>query len=337
MSDCSFARARAPKRFALQAGAAALLACFIAPFAAAQQASYPSKTIRIIASQSPGGGIDSVCRIVAPRLSEALGQTVIVDNRPGANGSVAAELTAKSPPDGHTLMLGAVGNLGTNVLFYRKLGYDPLTDLAAVTSAVLSVNVMVVHPSVPARSVKEFVELARKHPGQLAFGSSGTGGAGFLAGALFQRLTKTEILHVPYKGSGPAMVDLVAGQTQLGFASQPSTVGFIRDGKLRPLAVTTARRSKLLPDLPTIAEAGVKGYESHAWYGFVVPARTPEAIVLRLQQEIARIILLPEVNQQLLAKGLEGWTMAPGEFSAYIRSEVAKWTRVIRDTRLNEK
>jgi tripartite-type tricarboxylate transporter receptor subunit TctC len=314
----------------------AMLASLLVPLAAAQQAAYPSKTIRMIASQAPGGGIDTLCRIVAPKLSDTIGQTVIVDNRPGANGSLAAEITAKSPPDGHTLMLGAVGNLATNVLFYKKLGYDPLRDLAPVTSAVLSVNVLVVHPSVPARSVKELVALARKRPNELAYGTSGTGGAGHLAGALFRQLTKTELLHVPYKGGGPAMIDLVAGQTQLGFASQPSSAGFIRDGRLRALAVTSAHRSKLFPQLPTIAEAGVPGYESHAWYGFVVPAKTPQPVVSRLNQELTRILHAPDVIQALLAQGLEVWTMTPDAFGAYIRSEAEKWTRVIKEAGINE-
>ena len=313
-----------------------LIALLLAPLAAAQQAAFPSKAVRIIASQAPGGGIDTVCRIVAPKLSEGLGQTVIVENRPGANGSVAAEITAKSAPDGYTLMLGAVGNLGTNVIFYTKLGYDPLTDLAPVTSAVSSVNVMVVHPSVPAHSVKEFVALARKRPNSLAYGTSGTGGAGHLAGALFQIMTKTQILHVPYKSGGPAMVDLVAGQTQLGFGSQPSTVSFIRDGKLRALAVTAAKRSKLLPQLPTLAEAGVPGYESHAWYGFVVPAKTPHAIIARLNQEITKALLQPETTQALLGQGLEAWTMTPEQFGAYIKAEQGKWTRVIREAGITE-
>jgi len=309
----------------------------LAPTVAAQQASpYPSKTIRIIASQAPGGGIDAVCRIVAPKLSDAVGQTVIVDNRPGANGSLAAEITAKSPPDGYTLMLGAVGNLGTNVLFFKKLGYDPLRDLAPITSAVSSGNVLVVHPSVPAHSVKDLIALARKRPNELAYGTSGTGGAGHLAGALFRRMTKTELLHVPYKGGGPAMVDLVSGQTQVGFASPPSAAVFIRDGKLRALAVSTARRSRLFPQLPTIAEAGVPGYESHAWYGFVVPAKTPDAVVSRLHQELVRILQNPDVTQAVLGQGLEVWTMTPDAFGAYIRSEAAKWTRVIREAGINE-
>jgi tripartite-type tricarboxylate transporter receptor subunit TctC len=313
-----------------------ILASLFAPLAAAQQAAYPSKAIRIIASQAPGGGIDSVCRIVAPKLSESVGQPVIVDNRAGANGSLAAELTAKSPPDGYTLMLGAVGNLGTNPLFYKQLGYDPLRDLAPITSAVSSVNVLVVHPSVPAHSVKDLLALARKRPDALAYGTSGTGGAGHLAGALFQRLTRTQLLHVPYKGGGPAMIDLIAGQTQLGFASQPSSAAFIRDGKLRALAVTTAKRSKLFPQLPTIAEAGVPGYESHAWYGFVVPTKTPQQVVARLNQEIIRILGLPDVSQALLAQGLEVWTMTPEAFGAYIRSEAEKWTKVIREAGINE-
>jgi tripartite-type tricarboxylate transporter receptor subunit TctC len=313
-----------------------LVACSLGTFAAAQQAAYPAKAIRIIASQAPGGGIDSVCRIVAPKLAEAVSQTVIVDNRPGANGSLAAEITAKSPPDGYTLMLGAVGNLGTNPLFYKQLGYDPLRDLAPVTSVVSSVNVLVVHPSVPAQSVKEIIALARKRPNALAYGTSGTGGAGHLAGALFQSLTKTQLLHVPYKGGGPAMIDLIAGQTQLGFASQPSAAGFIRDGKLRALAVTTAKRSKLFPQLPTIAEAGVPGYESHAWYGFVVPTKTPQPVVARLNQEIVRILGLPDVSQALLAQGLEAWTMTPEAFGAYIRSEAEKWGKVIREAGINE-
>jgi len=315
---------------------AALLASLFAPLVAAQQATYPSRTVRMIASQAPGGGIDALCRIVAPKLADGLGQNVIVDNRTGANGSVAAEITAKSPPDGYTLMLGAVGNLATNVLFYKKLGYEPLADLAPVASAVSSVNVLVVHPSVPANSVKELIALARKRPNQLAYGSSGTGGTGHMAGALFQRITKTQILHVPYKGSGPAMVDLVAGQTQLGFASQPSVASFITDSRLRALAVTTARRSKLFPQLPTLAEAGVPGYESHAWYGFVVPAKTPQPIVARLNQEITRALNLPDTGKALLAQGFEAWTMTPEAFGTYIKSEAEKWGRIIRESGITE-
>ena len=316
--------------------AATIVASLLTPFAAAQQTPYPSKLVRMIASQAPGGGIDSLCRIVAPKLSEALGQSVVVENRAGANGSVAAEITAKSPPDGYTIMLGAVGNLGTNTIFYKKLGYDPLRDLAPVTSAILSGNVVVVHPSMPVRNIRELIALAKKKPNALAYGTSGTGGSGHLAGALFRRMTNTELLHVPYKGGGPAMVDLVAGQTQVGFASQPSAVTFIRDGRLRALAVTTSHRSKIFLDLPTVAESGVPGYESHAWYGFVVPAKTPQAIVTRLNTEIVRILNTSDVSQAVAAQGLEVWTMTPDAFGAFIKSEAEKWTRVIRDIGANE-
>jgi tripartite-type tricarboxylate transporter receptor subunit TctC len=273
---------------------------------------------------------------VSSKLGDALGQTVIVDNRPGANGSVAGELTAKSPSDGYTLMLGAVGNLGINPFFYKKLGYDPLRDLAPVTSAISSGNVLVVHPSVPAKSVKELIALARARPGELAYGTSGTGGAGHLAGALFQRMTKIELLHVPYKGGGPAMVDLVAGQTQIGFASPPSALPFINPGKLRALAVSTSRRSKFFPQLPTIAEAGVPGYESHAWYGFVVPAKTPQSIIVRLNKELVQILNMRDTSEALLKLGLEVWTNTPEAFGAYIRSESEKWGRVIREAGITE-
>jgi tripartite-type tricarboxylate transporter receptor subunit TctC len=308
---------------------------FVAPFAHAQ-APYPAKPIRLIASQAPGGGIDAVCRTVSGRLADTVGQTVIVDNRPGANGSLAAELTAKAPPDGYTLMLGAVGNLATNTFFYKKLGYEPLKELAPVTLAISSGNVLVVHPSVPAKSVKELIALAKRKPGELAYGTSGTGGAGHLAGALFRSMTKVEFLHVPYKGGGPAMVDLVAGQTQLGFASPPSAATFINSGKLRALAVSTARRSKLLPNLPTMAEAGVPGYESHAWYGFVVPAKTPQNIVARLNRELVQILNTQETSEALLKQGLEVWTSTPEFFGAYIKSEYEKWGRVIREAGITE-
>ncbi|MEO7726200.1 MAG: tripartite tricarboxylate transporter substrate binding protein [Burkholderiales bacterium] len=314
----------------------AMIASLFASLAFAQQPPFPAKPIRLIASQAPGGGVDFVCRIVAPKLSESLGQTVIVENRAGANGSVAADITAKAPPDGHVIMLGAVGNLGTNVIFYKPLAYDPLRDLAPITSAVLSGNVLVVHPSVPVRTVKDLIALARARPNALAYGTSGTGGSGHLAGALFRSMTHTQLLHVPYKGGGPAMIDLVAGQVQIGFASQPSAVVFIREGRLRALAVTTAQRSKLFPELPTVAEAGVPGYETHAWYGFVAPAKTPPAIIARLNQELVRILNAPDIAQAIAGQGLDVWTMKPDAFGAYLKSEVDKWTRVIRQVGIGE-
>jgi tripartite-type tricarboxylate transporter receptor subunit TctC len=312
-------------------GVAAGIWLTVAQLACAQQPAYPAKTIRLIASQAPGGGIDSVARIVSSRLSEAVGQTVIVDNRAGANGSLAAELTAKSPPDGYTVMLGAIGNLAVNTFFYKKLGYDPLQELAPVTMAVSGGNVLVVHPSVPARSVKELIALARARPGALALGTSGTGGAGHLAGSLFQSMAKITLLHVPYKGGGPAMVDLMAGQVQLIFASSASAGPNINSGRLRALAVTTVRRSKLFPDLPSIAEAGVPGYEAHSWYGFVVAAKTPQRIIDRLNREFVQILNRPDTGEALLKIGLEVWTSTPEVFGAYIKSEYDKWGRIIRE------
>ena len=312
-------------------GALASALLTAAQLACAQPTAYPAKSVRLIASQAPGGGVDAVARIVSSKLSEALGQSVIVENRAGANGSLAAELTAKSPPDGYTLMLGAVGNLGVNTFFIRQMTYDPLQDLAPVTLAVSSGNVLVVHPSVPVNSVRELLALARARPGALAYGSSGVGGAGHLAGALFQSMAKIELLHVPYKGGAPAMVDLLAGQVQLSFASSPTAVTHVNAGRLRALAVTTARRSTLFPDLPPIAEAGVPGYEAHSWYGFVVPSKTPQGIVARLNREIVQILNRPETGEALLKLGLEAWTSTPEAFGAYIKSEYDKWGRIIRE------
>ncbi len=301
------------------------------PAATGSGQAYPVKTLRLIASQSAGGGVDTVARLVASRLSEAVGQTVIVDNRAGANGSLAAELTAKSPPDGYTLMLGAVGNLGVNKFFIKQMNYDPFTELAPVTLAVSSSSVLVVHPSVPVKSVKELLALARARPGALAHGSSGVGGAGHLAGALFQSMAKVNLLHVPYKGGAPAMIDLLAGQVQLSFASTPTAVPNIGSGRLRALAVSTAQRSKLLPELPTIAQAGVPGYEAHSWYGFVVAAKTPHNIVARLNKEIVQILGRTDAGETLLKVGLETLTSTPEFFAGYIKSEVEKWGRIIRE------
>jgi tripartite-type tricarboxylate transporter receptor subunit TctC len=308
--------------------AAALLTA--AHAACAQQPAYPAKPIHLIASQSAGGGVDLVARVVSTRLNEAIGQSVVVDNKPGANGSLAAELTAKSPPDGYTLLLGAVGNLGVNAFFNKRMTYDPLQDLAPVTLAVSGANVLVVHPSVPASSVRELIALAKTRPGALAYGTSGVGSAGHLAGALFQSMAKVDLLHVPYKGGAPAMVDLLAGEVQLAFASSPTVAPNVSSGRLRPLAVTTPHRSKLFPQLPTIAEAGVPGYEAHSWYGFVVPAKTPPGIIMRLNREIVQILNRPDSNEALLKAGMEPWTSTPEAFGAYIKAEYDKWGRIIR-------
>jgi len=297
----------------------------------AQQAAFPAKSIRLIASSSPGGGIDTISRITASRLSEALGQTVIVDNRAGANGALAGGITARAAPDGYTLMLGAVANLAVITFFHKSVGYDPLRDLAPVTSAITAPSALVIHPSVPVKSVKDLVALAKAQPGKLTYSSSGTGGAGHLAGMLFESLAKVEFLHVPFKGGAPGMVALLAGDISLSFASMPTAVPHVKAGKLRALAITNARRSKLMPELPTIAEAGVAGYDSNSWYGFVVPAKTPAAIVSRLNAEIVKGLERPESVEAVLRLGQEVWTATPAEFGAHIRRDHEKWGRVLRE------
>lgn len=290
---------------------------------------YPAKPIRFVVANSPGGGLDVTARTISPRLISALGQQVIIDNRPGAAGSFAAEITARSAPDGYTVMLGAIGNLAVNVSLYKGLGYHPLRDLAPITFAVSGSNVLVVNPSVPAKTVQELIALARAQPGKLTYGSSGSGNAGHLAGELFKTMAKVDMVHVPYKGGAPAMVDLIAGQTQLIFSSPPTAVPQVKAGRIRALAVTTARRSAVLPDLPTIAESGLPGFEADNWYGIVVAKKTPRAIVDRLNAEFGRILNMPDIKEALLKLGLEAAPGTPEAFGAFMKSEYEKWGQLI--------
>ena len=297
----------------------------------AAQLNYPTKPVRFIAANSAGGGLDIVARTLAPRLAAVFGYQVIVDNRAGAAGSIASEITAHAPPDGHTIMTGSLGGLAVNTNLYKGLSYHPLRDLAAITFATSSSNVLVVNPSVPAKSVQELIALARAQPGKLTYGSSGAGNAGHLAGELFKSMTKTEMVHVPYKGGAPAMIDLIAGQVQLVFSSAPTAVPQVKAGKIRALAVTTLKRSTVLPDLPTIAESGLPGYEADNWYGIVTTAGTPRAVIDYLNTEILRALLSPDIKQLLFNQGLEVRTSTPAEFGAYMKSEFEKWARVIKD------
>ena len=265
-----------------------------------------------------------------------LGRPSIVDNRGGATGALAAEGTAKSPPDGYTIMLGGNGNLATGPLLNKKLGYEPLRDFAPVALVASAAQVMVVHPTLPAKSVKEFIAIARAQPGQLAYGSTGSGSGQHLAGVLFQRMAKVKLLHVPYRGGGPATVDLVAGQTQLGFASISSTATFVEQGRLRALAVTGKERSKIFPQLPTISEAGVPRYEAQNWYAFVAPAKTPQPVIARLNKEIVQILDSPESRERLLKLGIEVGTSTPEAFGAYLKSEHEKWGRLIQEAGITE-
>jgi tripartite-type tricarboxylate transporter receptor subunit TctC len=277
---------------------------------------------------APGGGTDTTARALTPKLSEKLGQQVIVDNRPGAAGNIATEITTKAPADGYTILMGTIAALSINPTLYGNLPFDPLKELAPVTRAVDSTNILVVHPTVPAKSVKELIALSKTK--QLNGGSSGVGGAGHLALELFNVLAGTKITHIPYKGGGPAMVDLLGGQINLIFATAASAVPHIKSGKINALAVTTSTRSKLVPDLPTVAETGLKGFEANNWYGLVVPAKTPRPIVDRLNKEFTAVLNMPEIREVLFKQGLDAAPSTPEAFGAYIKSETAKWAKVIK-------
>ena len=309
-----------------------MLGCAIAGAAAAQD--YPQKPIRIIIPFAPGGSNDIIGRLLAARLTETLGQQVMPDNRAGAGGSIGAELAAKSPPDGYTLVIGHIGTLAVNPTLYRKLAYNPTTDFAPISTIAKVANMMVVHPTLPARSVAELVALAKRQPGALAYGSGGTGGAGHLATEYFKLMAKIDMVHVPYKGTGPALVDLIAGQTQLVFAGIPGIVGHVKSGRLRPLGVSTTRRLAAFPDVPTIAEAGVPGYEATQWYGVLAPAGTPAPIIDRLNREIASWVQTPRLQERLVADGSEPFVTRPEEFSAFIKSEIARWAPVIKSANI---
>jgi len=304
---------------------AAVLAA--APCNAAEQ-KWPERPIRMLVGFAPGGGTDATARAIAPKMAELLGQQVIVDNRPGATGNIATDITAKSNPDGYTILMGTIAALAINPSLYDKLPFDPIRDLAPITRAVDSTNVLVVHPSVAAKSVKELIALAKAKP--LNCGSSGVGGAGHLALELFNLQTGTKMTHVPYKGGGPAMTELMGGQIQLIFATAASAVGPIKAGKIRALAVTTLKRSPLIPELPTVAETGLKGFEANNWYGLLVPAKTSRAIINRLNQDATTALNTPDIKEVLFRQGLDAAPESPEAFGAYIKSELAKWAKVVK-------
>ena len=303
------------------------LLSFTAAFAAEP---YPTKPIRMIVGFAPGGGTDLTARPVAQKLSELLGQQVIVENRPGAAGNVATEQVAKSAPDGYTLLMGTIAALAINPSLYGNLRFDPETDLAPVIQVVDATNVLALHPSVPASSVKELIALAREK--SLLAGSSGIGATGHLAIELFNLMADVKLVHVPYKGGGPAMGDLVGGQVNLIFATTASAIPHLKSGRIKGIAVTTAKRSALLPDLPTISESGLAGFDANNWYGLVVPAKTPRAIIDQLNAEVTKVLNMPDVKTTLFNQGLDPAPGTPEQFGAYIRSERAKWAKVIKES-----
>ena len=293
---------------------------------------YPSKPIRYIVPFPAGGGQDLVVRALAPRMSEALGQTVIVDNRPGAATMVGAELAAKSPPDGYTVFNGSNTTLAINPNLYSKVPYDPLKDFAAVTQIASLPNLLVVHPSLPVRTVKELAALARNRPGQLNYGSSGTGTPAQLAGVMFGDEAHAKLVHVPYRGSSQALTALISGETQMMFGSMTSTLPFVKSGRLRAIAVTGAKRSLAAPDVPTVAEAAFPGFEAVTWYGLFVPAGTPAAIVSKLNAEVVKILRAPDFRDWLVAQGADSVGSTPDELAAFVKTELVKYAKIVKDS-----
>jgi len=290
---------------------------------------FPAKAIRIISPFAAGGGNDTILRILAPKLTESLRQQIIIDTRAGANGVIGTDIAAKSAPDGYTLVLIPSGHT-VNATLNSKLPYDSIRDFTTVTLVGTSPLVLAVHPSVPARNVKELIAVAKARPGQLTYGSAGVGSSGHLAGAMFDALTGTNMVHVPYKGMSLALTDVMGGQVSMTFGTSASVVQHLRSGRLRGLAVTGARRSPALPDLPAVAEAGVPGYEASLWYGIVGPARIPREIVERLHAEFVATLKLADVRERLASQGVEAKTTTPDEFARILVADIERWARVIK-------
>ena len=290
------------------------------------------KSVRFVVGFTPGGPSDILARALAAKLAEARGQPVLVENRPGAGGNLAAEVVAKSAADGNTWLLGNNSILATNAALYGHLPFDPVKDFAPVALVAVQPNILVVHPSVPATTVAELIAYAKAQPGRLNYASSGAGAAAHLSGELFKAMTGVDMVHVPYKGAQPALTDVIAGQCQLMFATSASVLPYVKAGRLRALAVTTAQRSRSLPELPTVAEAGVPGFESITWHGVVVPIATPAPIVERLNRDINAALRDPELRARLEGLGAEIAGGTPQEFAVYIAREIPKWTKVVRDS-----
>ena len=305
-----------------------IAAAFLAPAVAGAQA-YPAKPLRLIIPFGPGGTNDILGRLVALRLGEALGQQIIPDNRGGAGGSIGMEVAAKSPPDGYTIAIGHIGTLAVNKTLYSRLGYDPVKSFDHITMISKLPNLMAVNPTVPAKSVKEYIALAKARPGKLTYGSGGTGGAGHLATEYLKLMTKTEMVHVPYRSTGLAVIDAVAGQTDMVFAGVPAIVPQTRTGRLRALGLSGTVRLKILPDVPTVAEA-VPGYEATQWYGIVAPAGTPKPVLNTLHAGLVKVVNHPAFRESLAADGAEPVTTSPEEFTAFIRKEISRWAPVIQ-------
>jgi tripartite-type tricarboxylate transporter receptor subunit TctC len=317
------------RRFARAAAAVSLvLSC--AGAALAQQ--YPTKSIRMVVPFPPGGFSDTFARIIGNEISKSWSQQVVVDNRTGAGGTIGSDIVAKAPPDGYTLVMGTIGTHAINATLFSRLPYDPIRDFAPVAFVVEAEGLLVVHPSVPVKTTRELISLAKQKPGELAYASAGTGTTSHLAGELFKTLTKVDVLHIPYKGNAPAITEMLAGQTSMLFATLPTVLPQVQANRLRPIAVLGSKRSPALPNIPTLAESGVRGFEVNNWTGILAPAGTPAAIVSRLNAEANRVMQLPEVQARLPKEGLRHVAMTPPQFADFVKSERDKWGPIVKAT-----
>jgi tripartite-type tricarboxylate transporter receptor subunit TctC len=310
-------------------GSSLLLLASLVPFAATVHAEFPEKPLRLVVPFPPGGGTEPLARIWSQKIAEVFGYQVIVDNRPGAGTTIGAEIVAKSPPDGYTILLGSIANAISAVL-YTKLNYDLARDLAPITLLATTPSVLVVHPTLPVKSARELVALAKARPSELAYASSGSGTPNHLAAELFSYMTNIRMVHIPYKGGGPSVIALLSGEAPLSFASLPSAIQHIRAAKLRALGVTTAQRSPALPGLPTIDESGVPGYEAETWYGVSAPARTSKEIIARLNAETAKAFTTADMKERLDGMGYLVRVTTPDQYAAFTRSEIDKWAKVVK-------
>jgi tripartite-type tricarboxylate transporter receptor subunit TctC len=308
-----------------------LTTCIAVTTGDAQMAKFPDKPVKILVGFSAGGGTDVVARILAQKISESLGQTVVVENRAGASGMIAAEATAKSAPDGYTLMMGSQTTFAVAPTLYRRTSLDPARDFAGVAMGGISPLVLVVHPSVQAQSVKDILAMAKAKPGTIHFGSGGLGTTPHMTGELFSSVAGIKLAHVAYRGEAPAINDLIGGQIPLMFANLSAVVGNIRAGQLRALAVTSAQRATAAPEIPTVAEAGLPGFEAATWFALVAPAATPRDVLARINAEVKRALALPDVKQRFADLGMTAEDSTPDQLDGYIRSEIAKWSKVIKD------
>jgi len=306
------------------------LAFGVAEVHAQSDTSYPSKPIRMIVPSAPGSGPDIMARAIGQKLTEVLGQAIVIDDKPGAGGIIGSEAAAKAPPDGYTLIMSNAGAHTVNPGLYAKLPYDPVKDFAPVTLVALAPNILIVHPTLPVRNVKDLIALAKAKPGELTFGSGGNGSTAHLSGEMFKTMAGINIVHIPFKGSPAAVIGVIAGQIALAIPNIPPALPHVRSGKLKALAVTTAKRAAGVPDLPTVAEAGLPGYEATAWFGVLAPAATPPQIIARLNAAIVKIAHAREMQERLTAEGADAVGNTPEQFAQIIKSDIAKWAKVIK-------